>query len=223
MTPPPAPVSIEPPMQSATLLAKELKNLMAQLLDRVSPSPLSNLLIAAIGMATLLLGPFVPPITAVGINGASLTTPLFLRMHFPDANSAVLATIITHDFKTADLHKLDPTNQDQETMYTFNGATDQFKVSHCAGREYKMPFSVLIPLQTYFHILVFHVNDAAATEMFWADTEQLLELVAEYKWSAVFAYHLVFSNHCHAEMAASDYLQWGCRDSDLLSKHVYMH
>ncbi|KAG5351456.1 hypothetical protein C0989_006417 [Termitomyces sp. Mn162] len=154
-------------------------------------------------MATLPLGPFVPPIAAVGINGASLTTPLFLRMHFPDANSAVLATIITHDFKAADLHKLDSTNQDQETIYTFNGATNQFK--------------------TYFHILVTHVNDAAATETFWADTEQLLELVAEYKWLAVFAYHWVFSNHCHAEMAASDYLQWGCRDSDLLSKHVYMH
>ncbi|KAG5351645.1 hypothetical protein C0989_005417, partial [Termitomyces sp. Mn162] len=161
-----------------------LKNLMAQLLDRVSspaPSPLPNLLIPATGMATLPPGPFFPLIAAVGINGASSTTPLSLRTCFPDANSAVLVAIITHDFKAADLHKLDPTNWDQETAYTFNGATNQFEVSHHARREYKTPFSVLIPLQTYFHILTFHMNDAAATEMFWAYTEQLLELVAEYK------------------------------------------
>ncbi|KNZ78954.1 hypothetical protein J132_08179 [Termitomyces sp. J132] len=118
---------------------------MAQLLDRVSspaPSPLPNLLIPATGMATLPPGPFFPLIAAVGIN-------------------AVLVAIITHDFKAADLHKLDPTNWDQETAYTFNGATNQF--------------------ETYFHILTFHMNDAAATEIFWAYTEQLLELVAEYK------------------------------------------
>ncbi|KAG5348709.1 hypothetical protein C0989_008828 [Termitomyces sp. Mn162] len=97
---------------------------MAQLLDRVSPpapSSLPNLLISA---ATLPLGPFILPIAAVGINGASSTAPLSLRMHFPDADSAVLVAIIIHDSKAADLHKLDPTNQDQETAYTFNGATN---------------------------------------------------------------------------------------------------
>ncbi|KAG5338551.1 hypothetical protein C0989_007090 [Termitomyces sp. Mn162] len=53
--------------------------------------------------------------------------------------------------------------------------------------------------------------------------EQLLELVAEYEWHAVFAYHAVFFNHWRAEMAAGDYSQWGHRDSNLLSKHVYAH
>ena len=107
--------------------------------------------------------------------------------------------------------------------YTFNGSTNQFEVSHKVAREYKMPFSVLIPLQSYFQILAFHVNSAAATDTFWTYTEQLLELVAEYEWPAVLTYHSVFFNRQRAEMAAGNYSQWGHRDSNLLSKHVYAH
>ncbi|KNZ81701.1 hypothetical protein J132_10981 [Termitomyces sp. J132] len=193
---------------------------MTQLMARIDATPAPSQPLTA---PPASIDAFVPPIAAVGTNGASSAAPLSLRTRFPDVETAILATIITHEFKAADLHKLDPTNRDRETAYTFNGATNQFEVSHRAAKEYKNPFSVLIPLQTYFRILAFHINDAAAMDTFWAYNEQLLELIAEYEWSAVFAYHSVFFNRRRAEMAAGDFSQWGRRDNDLLSKHVYAH
>ncbi|KAG6884626.1 hypothetical protein C0992_005976 [Termitomyces sp. T32_za158] len=188
MTPPPASsdaasLSIEEVAEIRNSHA-QLLNLMNQLLEKANATPPTAAppaSIPAIAPAPQPLGTFVPPIAAVGINGASLAIPLSLRARFPDAEAAVLAAIITHDFKAADLHKLDPTNRDRETAYTFNGSTNQFEVSHRAAKDYKTPFSVLIPLQSYFRILAFHVNDASATDSFWAYTEQLLELVAEYE------------------------------------------
>ena len=187
----------------------QLMNLMTQLLEQVgsqSAAPTSAPALAP-PSSTSQAGPFVPPIAAIGLNGASSKVPPSLRTRFPDVDAAVLVAIITHEFKAADLHKLDPTNRDRETAYTFNGSTNQFEVSHKAVREYKMPFSVLIPLQSYFRILAFHVDSAAATNTFWIYTEQLLELVAEYEWPAVLAYHSVFFNRRRAEMAAGNYSQ----------------
>ncbi|KAH0588412.1 hypothetical protein J132_07205 [Termitomyces sp. J132] len=136
MTPPPptsdsASLSVEEAAEICSSHA-QLMNLMSQLLEWVGSQPST----APIASATALLGaapqmgPFIPPIATVGSN--------------------VLAAIITHKFRAMDLHKLDPTNCDCETAYAFNGATNQFKVSHRAACEYKMPFSVLIPLQSYF-------------------------------------------------------------------------
>ncbi|KAG6898533.1 hypothetical protein C0993_006175 [Termitomyces sp. T159_Od127] len=168
------------------------------------------------------ISPFVPPIPGAGTNGAS-SASLSLRTQFPDVDAAVITAIITHEFKAADLHKLDPTNRDKETAYTFNGSTNQFEVSHRAAKEYKTPFTVLIPLQTYFDILAFHVNNAAATGAFYRYTAHLLKLIAEYEWSAVYDYHAIFFNRRRAEMATGDYSQWGRRDNDLLSEHVHGH
>ncbi|KAG6859842.1 hypothetical protein C0995_003080 [Termitomyces sp. Mi166 len=80
--------------------------------------------------AVQAMATFIPPITAVEVNGASFAASLSLQFHFPNVNMAVLSAIITHNFKAADLHKLDPTNCNQETAYMFNGATNQFEVSH---------------------------------------------------------------------------------------------
>ncbi|KAG5717591.1 hypothetical protein E4T56_gene5241 [Termitomyces sp. T112] len=168
------------------------------------------------------ISPFVPPILGAGTNGAS-SASLSLRTQFPDVDVAVITAIITHEFKAADLHKLDPTNRDKETAYTFKGSTNQFEVSHRAAKEYKTPFTVLIPLQTYFDILAFHVNNAAATGAFYRYTAHLLKLIAEYEWSAVYDYHAIFFNRRRAEIAAGDYSQWGRRNNDLLSEHVHGH
>ncbi|KAG5337252.1 hypothetical protein C0989_010085 [Termitomyces sp. Mn162] len=227
MTPPPA--SSEPASLTTEEVA-EIRNshtqiivLMNQLLEKNGSQPSFPASHAASSAAGQTAASFVPTIMAVGTYGASSAIPLPLHSRFPDADTSVLVVIITHNFKAADLHKLDPTNRDRETTYTFNGLTNQFKISNWAAKEYKTPFLVLIPLQSYFQILMFHVNDCAATESFWAYIEQLLELVAEYKWSVVYAYHLVFFNCCRTEMVARDYSQWGRQDSDLLSKHVYAH
>ncbi|KAG5718781.1 hypothetical protein E4T56_gene2660 [Termitomyces sp. T112] len=192
MTPPPVPS--DPAALSADEVAEirnshaQLQSLLTQVLEKVDTRPIPSsaqpLMPSATAQAASAFG---PPIAAIGVN--------------------VLSVIITHDFKAADLHKLDPTNCNRETAYTFNGATNQFEISHQAAKEYKTPFSVLIPLQTFFRIFAFHVNDTSATETFWAHTKQLLELIAEYEWSAVFAYHSVFFNHRRAEMASRDYSQ----------------
>ncbi|KAG6901490.1 hypothetical protein C0995_011210 [Termitomyces sp. Mi166 len=100
---------------------------------------------------------FTPPITAVTANGTSIVAPASLHTCFPDIEAAVITAIIMHEFKAADLHKLDSTNQDKEVAYTFNRATNQFEVSNRATKEYKNPFSVLVPLQCYFNMLGFHL------------------------------------------------------------------
>ncbi|KAG5347504.1 hypothetical protein C0989_011809 [Termitomyces sp. Mn162] len=167
---------------------------------------------------------FVPPIAGIGVNGAySSTASLSLRTRFPDVDAAVIGAIISHDFKAADLHKLDPVNRDKETAYTFNGATNQFEVSHRVAKEYKTPFSVLIPLQTYFSILSFHTSSIDTTGAFFDYTSHLLKLVAEYEWTAVYSYHSVFFNRRRADMAAGDYAKWSICDNGLMAEHVYGH
>ncbi|KAG6830779.1 hypothetical protein H0H87_007123 [Tephrocybe sp. NHM501043] len=166
---------------------------------------------------------FVPPITTIPTKSVSSAAPLSLRCRFPDVEAAVITAIITHEFKTADLHKLDPMNRDKETAYTFNGSTNQFEVSNRAAKEYKTPFSVIIPLQHYFRILSFHVNNGAVTGVFYQYQAHLLKLIAEYEWFAVFNYHSVFFNRPRAEMAAGDFSNWALPATDLLSEHVYAH
>ncbi|KAG6893381.1 hypothetical protein C0992_010225 [Termitomyces sp. T32_za158] len=200
----------------------ELRSMMQDLLVRLNTpnaaTPASAPLAAAPPGSA-----FVPPIPGPGLNGASSAASLSLRSRFPDVDTAVIAAIISHEFRATDLHKLDPSNRDRETAYTFNGSTNQFEVSHRSAKEYKTPFAVLIPLQTYFDILAYHTNDAAATSSFFRYTAHLVKLVAEYEWAAVYDYHAIFFNRRRAEMAAGDYSQWGRWDNDLLSEHVYAH
>ncbi|KAG6823787.1 hypothetical protein H0H87_000324, partial [Tephrocybe sp. NHM501043] len=137
--------------------------------------------------------------------------------------AAVITAIITHEFKAADLHKLDPTNHDKETAYTFNGSTNQFEVSNRVAKDYKNPFSIIIPLQHYFRVVSFHVGNPMVTDVFYQYVAHLLELIAEYEWTAVLNYHSVFFNRRRAEMAAGDYSNWSLPATDLLSKHVYAY
>ncbi|KAG6842975.1 hypothetical protein H0H87_008875, partial [Tephrocybe sp. NHM501043] len=108
---------------------------------------------------------FVPPISLTSTNGASLSPSLCSC--FPNIEAAVITAIIMHKFKAVDLHKLDPTNHDKETAYTFNGSTNQFEVSNCVAKDYKNPFSIIIPLQLYFCVLSFHIGNAMVTNVFY--------------------------------------------------------
>ncbi|KAG6864171.1 hypothetical protein C0993_009290 [Termitomyces sp. T159_Od127] len=205
----------------------ELRSMMQDLMARFNASTASNPLppsSSPLPSTTVAHGAtFVPPVAGPGLNGASSAASLSLRSRFPDVKTAAIAAIITHEFKAADLHKLDPSNRDKETAYTFNGSTNQFEVSHRSAKEYKTLFSVIIPLQTYFNILAYHINDAAATSSFFQYTAHLVKLVAEYEWSAIYDYHAIFFNRRRAKMASGDFSQWGKRDNDLLSEHVYAH
>ncbi|KAH0589537.1 hypothetical protein H2248_005274 [Termitomyces sp. 'cryptogamus'] len=210
--------------ESQNQLSTRMEQLLLQFESLTAHRPSPTTPAAATAAAAQQASTFVPPIAGVGANGAStFTPPLSLRSRFPDVKAAVIVAIITHEFKAADLHKLDPMNRDKETAYTFNGSTNQFEVSHRAAREYKNPFSILIPLTTYFKVLAFHVNNNAATDAFWDYSAHLLKLVAEYEWHAVYAYHSIFFNRRRAEMAAGDYSRWGQSENGLLAEHVYGH
>ncbi|KAG6894326.1 hypothetical protein C0993_011794 [Termitomyces sp. T159_Od127] len=156
MTPPPT--STKAVVLSAEEVAEirtshaQLQALISQLLSKVNmlpalaPAPASLMLLVPQAM-----GPFVPPIaTVVGVNSASFAAPLSLCTCFPDVNASALTAIVTHQFKAADLHKLNPMNRNKEMAYTFNGSTNHFELNYCTAREYKIPFLVLIPLQSYF-------------------------------------------------------------------------
>ncbi|KAG5336313.1 hypothetical protein C0989_012192 [Termitomyces sp. Mn162] len=167
---------------------------------------------------------FMAPITTVLTNGMSVTTPTSLCACFPNVKAVVITAIIAHKFKAANLHKLNLTNHDREVAYTFNGTTNQFKVSNHATKEYNNPFAVIVSLQCYFNILSFHLLKGNTIPfVFYEYTAHLIKLVAEYKWSAVFQYHSIFFNQCCSEIAAGDYTGWGIPAMDLLSKHIYMY
>lgn len=192
----------------------QLHTMMTELLTSISSmtsnsiaTPAATPQDAASTVQLQVVSAFVPPIPGVGTNSTS-TASITLHTQFSDVDAAVITAIITHEFKAVDLHKLDPTNRDKKTTYTFNSSTNQFEVSHRAAKEYRTPFTVLIPLQTYFDILVFHANNATATGAFYRYTAHLLKLIAEYEWTAVYDYHTIFFNRRRAEMAAGDYSQW---------------
>ncbi|KAG5729754.1 hypothetical protein E4T56_gene951 [Termitomyces sp. T112] len=126
---PNAPVSQEAfdALQSShTELHPMLRDLMRVPLPAASPLASHAADPAAAGASA-----FVPPIPGAGVNGTStFTAPLSLRTRFPDIEVAVIGALISHEFKVADLHKLDPTNRNKETAYTFNGTTNQSEGSH---------------------------------------------------------------------------------------------
>ncbi|KAG6875177.1 hypothetical protein C0992_004897, partial [Termitomyces sp. T32_za158] len=132
---------------------KELQAMMQEILRRLPPTSITAASLPNPPVVSPVAPPlpgttFIPPIVGIGANGTSSSAvPLSLHTRFPDVDSVVIAAIITHEFKAADLHKLDLMNRDKETAYTFNGATNQFKISHRTAKEYKTPFAVLIPLQ----------------------------------------------------------------------------
>ncbi|KAG6823342.1 hypothetical protein H0H87_001313 [Tephrocybe sp. NHM501043] len=161
---------------------------------KIMPSPASSAL-------SLVVAPVVPPVKYVlptslkNAKGAS--PPHSLCFCFPDIEAAIIVAIIIHEFKAANLHKLDPTNCNKGMAYTINSSTNQFKLSTHAAKKYKTPYSVIVPLQHYFHILSFYVNNTAITDIFYQYMHPL-ELIAEYEWHTIFNYHSMFFNRRRA-------------------------
>ncbi|KNZ80915.1 hypothetical protein J132_03615 [Termitomyces sp. J132] len=166
---------------------------------------------------------FIPLIPAGAANSTSPAS-ISLCTWFPDIEVVVIMAIIMHEFQAANLHKLDPTNHNKDTAYTFNSSTNQFEVSYCTAKEYKTPFSILVPLNHYLCVLGFYLLKSDTIPfVFHQYMAHILELIAVYEWSTVYNYHSMFFNCQHAKMAASNYSGWGRPTSDLLDKHVYGH
>ncbi|KAG6900020.1 hypothetical protein C0995_004490 [Termitomyces sp. Mi166 len=85
---------------------------------------------APLTVSALPANAFTPPAPGPVLNGASSTASITLHSRFSNVNTAIIVAIISHEFKAADLHKLNPSNCDKEMAYTFNGTTNQFKISH---------------------------------------------------------------------------------------------
>ncbi|KAG6914624.1 hypothetical protein DXG01_016246 [Tephrocybe rancida] len=165
---------------------------------------------------------FVPPLTSNPASSVSFA-PSSLLSQFPDVKAACITVIIRHDLKATDLYKLDMRYHDQETSYTFNRSTNQFKVSNHTAKNYKTPNSIIIPLTMYFRVLSAHIHDNKVTNYFFQYLTHLTGVASEYKWSAVFEYHSVFFNCRRAEMGGGDYSQWAEIDTQLMAKYLLQH
>lgn len=201
----------------------DLSNLVKDMALRMS-QPTNTSTPVPVALPPALPSEYVPLITVAAANGMSIIVSTSLHACFPNIEVAVITAIITHKFKAANFHKLNLMNHDKEVAYTFNGATNQFKISSRMAKEYKNTFSVIIPLQRYFNMLGFHLPKCNTVPfVFYEYTAHLIELITEYEWSAVFQYHSIFFNRCCLEMAMRDYSSWGLPAMDLLSKHIYAY
>jgi hypothetical protein len=164
--------------------------------------------------------PFTPPATTQ--LGASPS----LRSLFPEIEAAHITAIITHEFRGADLWKLDSRYRDKEPAFAFNSTTGQFETSNRAAKDYKSFNSLYIPLVTYFNVLSAHIPPSPARRsvpfVFFHFLTHLQKIAAEYEWAAVLEYTMVFFNRRRMEMLEfGDYSKWAVPDTGLMAEHVF--
>ncbi|GLB42544.1 hypothetical protein LshimejAT787_1105590 [Lyophyllum shimeji] len=170
---------------------------------------------------------FVGPLTANPAAGAS--PPPTLLSLFPEVEAATITSIIRHEFRGSDLYKLDSRYRDktERQVLSLNGGTLKLSSNDTALREYKTPNSILIPLQTYFNILVQHAHAhhfgraADVAFGFFRYSAHLTQVASEYEWHAVVPYHMAFFAKRRREMIDGDYSGWGRVDMELRGEHLY--
>jgi hypothetical protein len=168
---------------------------------------------------------------ATGFVGPSSKNPaagesISVASHFPSVEAGTLDSILRHDFKPLDLHKLD-TRLDRikrETNVTvMDGSTMVSLRGDSSLKDYPNAASVTIPLLTYFGVLQLSVGAAESMRLafyFNRYLSLLLRFAAEYEWPAVLAYHMDFHMHRRPEMRQGTYVSWSLVDQELLSQHL---
>lgn len=201
-----------PPPESDDIRA--LRALVAEVAQKVEETA------ARTSAGTTNTSSFVPP-----INSAGTGTSPSLRSLFPNVEAAHITAIITHDFRGADLYKLDSRYRDKETAYTFNGTTGQFESSNRAAKDYKSYDALYLPLVTYFSILSAHLpNQRTIPFVFFQFLIHLQKITRDYEWNAVLEYTMIFFNRRRMEMLESgDYSHWAMPDAGLMAEHVFAH
>ncbi|KAF7981494.1 hypothetical protein HWV62_33037 [Athelia sp. TMB] len=168
--------------------------------------------------------PYVQPLTANPAAGASSPSSSLLS-RFPKVEAATLASIIQHDFRSADLYKLDSKYRDksERQVLAFNGTSIEVASRDSVAKEYKSLNSVSIPLSVYFSILCQAAPASAladiSVDFLWYQAH-LLKLSTDYEWPAVLAYHTDFFNTRRREMSDGRYDGWGRVDTDLHAEHL---
>jgi len=81
-------------------------------------------------------------------------------------------------------------------MLALNGTTLKLTTNDTALKEYKSLNSILIPLSTYFSILIMYTqasgNSATISFNILRYNGHLVKIASEYEWTAVVAYHMAF-------------------------------
>ncbi|GLB36092.1 hypothetical protein LshimejAT787_0303800 [Lyophyllum shimeji] len=153
--------------------------------------------------------PFVGPLTTNPAAGAS--PPPTLLSLFPEVEAATITSIIQHEFRGSDLYKLDSRYRDktERQVLSLHGGTLELTSDDKALKEYKTPNSILVPLHTYFNILVQHAHhsrrSADVSFGFFRYCTHLTQVASEYEWHAVVPYHMAFFAKRRREMIDGDY------------------
>ncbi|KAJ3727503.1 hypothetical protein C8R42DRAFT_540776, partial [Lentinula raphanica] len=133
---------------------------------------------------------------------------------FPNIEERYILDITRHDFRPYSLHKLD--HWIRSKADTVKGGLEALATSEGSVRDYPSLDSVLIPLLTYFHILIAYARlggnpDAGCVLSMGAVTyvASLMEMAKKFQWAAVFDYHVEYMNLRRYEMKESNYLGWG--------------
>ncbi|ETW82540.1 hypothetical protein HETIRDRAFT_426178 [Heterobasidion irregulare TC 32-1] len=159
---------------------------------------------------------FVPPASTNPAAGASPS----LLSQFPLVEAAVITAIVTHEFRSSDLYKLDPQYRDKadQRILALNGDTLELQTGDSSAKEYWSLSSVIIPLSTYFSILRSAIapmtpSIGSVISGFWAYTASLMQFASEYNWAAVHTYHADFFTA----------RKWGRIDLDIQTRRLFGH
>ena len=166
----------------------------AALAPAPTPAPTAMVPTAANVLSSHVPG-FVLPASTNPAAGASPS----LLSQFPLVKVAVITAIVTHEFRSSDLYKLDPQYQDKANrcILALNGDTLELQTGDTSTKEYWSLNSVIIPLSTYFAVLRSAITPMTpsigpVTLGFWAYIASLMQFALEYNWAVVHAYHADF-------------------------------
>ncbi|EIM82608.1 uncharacterized protein STEHIDRAFT_114488 [Stereum hirsutum FP-91666 SS1] len=150
----------------------------AQSQSQQSSPPATNPSGTAGPVPTSVLSGFTPPMSS---------PPPSILFKFPHVEPVILSAILFHEFRPADLWKLDPKHRNRPER----------RILSAGEVEYQSANSDIVPMQIYFSVLLAAYTQSGATATsvselaidFHSYTAHLLTFAAEYRWKAVLQYH----------------------------------
>ncbi|KAK0469349.1 uncharacterized protein EV420DRAFT_1235369, partial [Desarmillaria tabescens] len=146
---------------------------------------------------------------------------------FPEVEEATITSIIQHEFRSSDLYKLDPRylyyNAEWKTLEHSGTAPEH--PNDLSLKECKALSSIIVPLSTYFSILITHNQPTGKSALLAVQLFRyivhLARIASEYEWHAVVSYHMAFFTRRRREMIHGDYGGWGRVDLELLGEYLF--
>ncbi|KAJ3979369.1 hypothetical protein F5890DRAFT_1393196, partial [Lentinula detonsa] len=143
-----------------------------------------------------------------------------LYSSFPNIKERHILDVTCHNFRPYSLYKLD--RRVRSRVDTSKGSLDALALSKGSIQDYPSLDFVVIPLLTYFNILIAYAQmggnpDAGCIISMGANAyvASLTEMAKKFQWAAVFDYHMEYMNLWCYEMKESNYHGWGPIDGPL--------